>query len=262
MKKILIETAALIMLAAAAPAAAAELERVVTPDLVTAPPAYGTKHPTGEPVVTPDIVTSPPAYSKFPRKYYNWTGAYAGISAGIDFGHWDWSYFVTGSSTATSGLVGPTVGYNLQTATPIVLGVEADLSWTGMSRTLTAGDCSPGCKMENPWIATARVRGGYAFNTIFPYLTAGAAMGDLVVKTPFRRNYNNNLGWTAGIGVESVVIGPWRVKAEYLHVYLAGLTCTFTDLSGNVVPCLPNGPNHFNFSTDIFRVGFNYRIWD
>jgi hypothetical protein len=73
-----------------------------------------------------------------------------------------------------SGLIGATIGYNLQTGYPIVLGVEADLGWSGLSRTVAVADCNPGCNIQNPWIMTARLRGGYAFNTIFPYLTAGA----------------------------------------------------------------------------------------
>ena len=67
MNKILIRTAAWILVAGAAPAIAAELEPVITPNLVTAPPPYGQNHQPREPVVTPDIVTSPPAYSTFTR---------------------------------------------------------------------------------------------------------------------------------------------------------------------------------------------------
>ena len=263
MNKILIRTAAWILVAGAARAIAAELEPVITPNVITAPPAYGQNHQPREPVVTPDIVTSPPAYSTFNRKYYNWTGAYAGVNAGLNFGHFEWRDFVTGSSSAPSGLIGATVGYNLQTADPIVLGVEADLGWSGLSRTVAVADCNPGCNVQNPWIMTARLRGGYAFDTIFPYLTAGATFGDLVVKTPFGgRLYANNLGWTAGFGVEFVVVGPWRVKAEYLHVGLSGVKCTTTDSAGDTVPCVLRGPNHFDLSTDIVRVGFDYRIWD
>jgi outer membrane immunogenic protein len=252
MKKILIGAVSWIALACQAPAVAAELEPVVTPDRVTAPPEYGVRHQPTEPVVTPDIVTSPPAFSTFTRKYYNWTGAYAGANAGLNLGHWDWTDSVSGSSGATSGLIGATVGYNLQTAEPIVLGVEADLNWSGVNKTISLVDCGGSCQVTNPWIITTRLRGGYAFDWIFPYLTAGAAFGDLVVSTPFGRSYASGLGWTAGLGVELVVVGPWRVKAEYLHVGLGGVTC---------LVCT-GAPTHFNASTDIIRVGFNYRIWD
>ena len=239
MKKILIGAAASIALAAADPAIAGDLE----------------------PVITPDIVTAPPAFSTFTRRNYNWTGAYAGLAAGASFGHIKWSSVpddLSGSSGVSGGLIGATVGYNLQTGDPIVLGVEADLSLSGLGKTFPIPACAPSCEFRNPWIITTRLRGGYAFDRILPYLTAGAAFGDLVANTsgaPFGRAYANNLGWVVGIGVEAVIVGPWRVKAEYLHIGLGGLTC--------ISNCGPTGgPIHFDFSADVVRVGANYRIWD
>src|SRR5262249_23045613 len=131
MNKILIGAAAWIVVAGGAPAITAELEPVVTPNLVTAPPAFGQNHLPREPVVTPDLVTSAPAYSTFNRTHYNWTGAYAGVNAGLNFGHFEWQDFVTGSSSAPSGLIGATLGDHLQTADPRALGAGAPLGLAG-----------------------------------------------------------------------------------------------------------------------------------
>ncbi|HEY7302396.1 MAG TPA: outer membrane beta-barrel protein [Xanthobacteraceae bacterium] len=259
MKKILIGVVASIGMVWQTAALAAELEPVITPNRVTAPPAYGKAT---ERVVTPDIVTSPPAFSTFTRKYYNWTGAYAGADVGLNFGHFDWSYVpggLSGNPGAFGGLLSATVGYNLQTGDPIVLGVEADLGWSGLSKKIPLADCASVCEFKNPWIATTRLRGGYAFDWIFPYLTAGAAFGEVVgnnVGAPFGRALADNLGWTVGAGVEFVIVGPWRAKVEYLHVNLGGITCV-TNCTGALM-----NPVHVNFTTDIIRAGFDYRIWD
>ena len=63
MKKFLMGSAALVAVAAAGPAPAAEVEPVVTPSLFTAPPAFPPARVYGEPVVTPDLFTAPPAFS-------------------------------------------------------------------------------------------------------------------------------------------------------------------------------------------------------
>jgi outer membrane immunogenic protein len=263
MKEILIGAVTWIAVACQATALAAELEPVVTPNVTTAPPAYGVKHPSTERVVTPDIVTSPPAFSTFTRKYYNWTGAYAGADVGLNFGHFDWSYVpagLSGNPGASGGLISAAVGYNLQTGDPIVLGVEADLGWSGLSKTIPLADCAGACEFKNPWIVTTRLRGGYAFDWIFPYLTAGAAFGEVVgnnIGAPFGRALANSLGWTVGAGFEFVIVGPWRAKVEYLHVDLGGITCVI-----NCTGAIIMQPVHVHFTTDIIRVGFNYRIWD
>ena len=51
---------------------------------------------------------------------YNWTGPYIGINGGAAF---------SGSNGASGGLVGGTLGYNLQSG-PLVWGIEGDLDWT------------------------------------------------------------------------------------------------------------------------------------
>src|SRR5207244_12010186 len=63
--------------------------------------------------------SAPPAFSTYPRIHYMWTGAYVGLNAGISFAHVDWSSSVagdalSGSSSSSSGVIGATIGYNLQ----------------------------------------------------------------------------------------------------------------------------------------------------
>jgi len=253
MKALLIGTAALIALAAVAPATAAEKEAVVIPDVFTAPPAFPARR---EPVVVSDVFGAPPAFPAV--KLYDWTGAYVGINAGGAFGRVPWTSTpdaTAGTSSASGALVGGTVGYNLQTREPLVLGVEADFAWAGIKGTVPPLSCAPNCEINEPWFATARLRFGYALDTIMPYATIGFAIARLtadIVGRPFGTDRVNNLGWTAGAGVEFVILGPWRAKVEYLYADLNGFSCG--------VAC-GGGPISINVHESVIRAGLNYRIW-
>ena len=89
MRKFPIVVAMLMAFATAGPALAAEVERVVTPDIFTAPPAFPGPRvynpPAGyEPTVVPDVFSAPPAFPAV--RLYNWTGAYVGINGGGAWG--------------------------------------------------------------------------------------------------------------------------------------------------------------------------------
>jgi outer membrane immunogenic protein len=257
MKKFPMGSAALLVaLAAAAPAVAADVEPVVTPGLFNAPPAFPAARLYGEPVVTPGPFTAPPAFPAV--RVYNWTGAYVGINGGGTWGRTNWTSVpdaTNGASNLSVGLVGGTFGYNLQTGDPFVLGAEVDIAGPGVKGTVSPLSCAPGCEVRNPWLATARLRFGYAFDGILPYATVGVAIGGLVANiagTPFGTERANNLGWVLGAGVEFVISGPWTAKVEYLHADLNGFSCN--------VAC-GGGPISFNVTENIVRAGVNYRIW-
>jgi outer membrane immunogenic protein len=261
MRKFPIVVAVLIAFATAGPALAAEVERVVTPDIFTAPPAFPAPRvynpPAGyEPAVVPDYFSAPPAFPAV--RLYNWTGAYVGINGGAAWGRPDWTSvpdLSSGTYNLSGGLVGGTLGYNLQTDGPFVWGVEADLAWSGVRGTVPPLSCIPSCEMRSDWLATARLRFGYAFDTVMPYVTAGAAISRLVASTagaPLGTDRANNLGWTLGLGVEFVIWGPLTAKAEYLYADFNGFTCN--------VAC-GGGPISINARENIVRAGLNYRLW-
>ena len=71
-------------------------------------------------------------------KIYDWTGLYLGLNGDGAFGTAHWSSvanLISGTSTVSGGLVAGTAGYNLQTGEPCVVGVEADLDWSGVQGT-------------------------------------------------------------------------------------------------------------------------------
>jgi opacity protein-like surface antigen len=80
--------------------------------------------------------------------------------------------------------------------------------------------------VEDTWLGTARLRVGYAWDRWLPYLTGGAAFGNIKM-TPNTglEESKTKVGWTAGGGVEWSFAGPWSAKLEYLYVDLGKATC-------------------------------------
>jgi len=212
--------ASIAFIASASAALAAEPGPVITPGPFSPPPAYP-RVQANEPVTTPGPFAPPPAFPV--ARVYDWTGFYVGINGGGTFGTAAWISVpdgISGRADVSGGLVGGTAGYNLQTGEPYVLGAEADLDWSSLrgtvSPTIAPMSCAPGgCEVTNPWLATLRLRFGYAFDGIMPYVTGGAAIARLNAEGPFGTEGANNLGWTAGAGVEFVIAGALRAKVEY-----------------------------------------------
>jgi outer membrane immunogenic protein len=171
-----------------------------------------------------------------PLNAYSWAGPYLGGNLGYAWGS------VDNNPTKPSGFEGGVqAGYNWQTG-PWVFGVEGDIEATG------AADTFAPWKFSNPWFGTVRGRGGYAFNNIFFYGTAGLAFGELRGQTFFGLTESHtNVGWTAGVGAEFGLTQNWSAKVEYLYVDL--------DNSNFVVTGASNG---YRFGT--LRAGVNYHF--
>ena len=177
---------------------------------------------------------------------YNWTGPYIGISGGFGWGRSDISAPLASGSFNTSGaLVGGTLGYNYQ-MNQFVLGLEGDGSWSNIGGSAT---CTGGlsCSVRNNWLATARGRLGFAVDRFMPYVTGGAAFGDIKTSVATLGDATSTkTGWTAGGGIEAAIAGPWTAKVEYLYVDLGrGATIGGSDTS---------------FNSNIVRAGLNYRF--
>lgn len=157
---------------------------------------------------------------------YNWTGSYVGINGG-------------GAFNTTGGLVGGTLGYNYQIG-QVVYGLEGDMDWSNMRDRDTA--------LRNDWLGTVRGRLGYAIDRFMPYVTGGAAFGN--IRTPVdalgSSSNETKAGWALGGGIEAAIAGPWTAKVEYLHVDLGR--------GGSVLN------TNARFDADIVRAGLNYRF--
>ena len=178
---------------------------------------------------------APYAYSQ-PYGAYIWGGPYVGANLGYEWGQ------VGGSPTSPSGfLAGVQAGYNFQNG-PWVFGLEGDIQGTGADHTVSPW------KYSNPWFGTIRGRGGYAFNNILLYGTAGLAFGELRAETFGQSESHTNAGWTIGVGSEVGLTQNWTAKIEYLHLDLSSSQFAITGASND-------------FSANVVRVGVNYRFW-
>ena len=194
---------------------------------------------------------------------HTWTGAYIGLTAGTGWGDSQFDDTVRSNPFDIDGFVlGGTIGYNLQLQRGIVIGVEADISYSNISGRFGPGNlgavdgggwgCGTGpCVTEVNWFGTVRGRIGLADNRFLLYATGGLAFGDIdsaILNDPDWITGNTSVGWTAGAGIEYVLVSGWTAKIEYLHVDLG-----WTDR---------NAASDFKADAvfDIVRAGLNYRF--
>jgi len=166
---------------------------------------------------------------------YNWTGFYAGLNVGYDWGS------ATNTNLSPSGFAGGAQGgFNWQ-AGSIVLGGETDLQVSG------ASDNAGAFKFSNPWFGTLRGRAGYALNNILFYGTGGLAYGGGKAELAGLSESHSAIGWTAGGGLEVGLTRRWTVKAEYLYVDLGAQNYAITGLSHEI-------------TANVLRFGANFRF--
>ena len=176
-----------------------------------------------------------PYYSPAPTGVYNWSGLYAGLNAGYEWGK------ITNNNTSPSGLEGGLqAGYNWQSG-QFVFGGETDLQITG------ADDTFAPYKFSNPWFGTLRGRAGFALNNILFYGTLGLAYGGLKGEIGGLDESKTHLGWAGGLGMEVGFTPNWSAKVEYLYMDLSNRAYSITGVT--------NG-----FETNMLRLGVNYHF--
>jgi outer membrane immunogenic protein len=263
MKNVLLGSLALVAVAAAGPAFAADLP----------------------------IKAAPPA------PVYNWTGFYAGGNGGLA-----WSGTLTGFSggpgTAAffaanefpttlapdlrGWLAGAQIGYNWQVSPIWLVGLEADIQGGenngNSSITLTPANLAAfttSVEQHSNWFGTVRGRVGLLAGPVLFYGTGGLAYGQTeasqsMIATGFTLATcptalpcaagsvtSTRIGWSAGAGIETMVAPNWTLRAEYLFVDLGVQSLTVTT-PAFTPPVTFTSSNPFHES--ILRVGFNYKF--
>ncbi len=214
------------------------------------------------PYPTPPPVYVPPP----PPPPYNWTGFYAGANAGWGFANINDTATITGGAlggltgtgtgTANGAVAGGQIGFNYQ-INALVLGMEGDFDWSGLSSSSTAGILSQTAKM--PWIATIRGRAGVAIDRVLFYGTGGVAFMDLsdnITAAGFGTLYSAasvNVGWTIGAGVEAAFAQNWTARVEYLFAQ------SDFSLSGPLALVGGNLSYTGTLSDNIIRAGVNFK---
>jgi len=212
------------------------------------------------PATAADMALKAPAY----KAVYDWTGFYLG-------GHFGYGGGSLGPGTnplpelgvffphSVTGLIGGyQAGYNRQLSNHVVLGVQADASFTSP---LDAPRLVPApFNSTIDYVGTLRGRIGYAHGIWMPYLTGGFAWGHTHINinddptTIASRFGDYQTGWTAGAGIEFAVSGNWSAKVEYEYV---DLSRRMYDLSDFGLPAVNVDPR-----IHLAKFGMNYRLGD
>ena len=159
---------------------------------------------------------------------YNWTGFYVGVNAGGAWNRSTWSdtanpaTYTPFDTNDTSFVAGGHVGYNYQTG-QIVLGVEGDLEWLGISGDAQcAAAIGSVCNTKQDWLGSIRGRIGYAgIDRVLVYATGGVAFTrySFAETALFLQNWGSSsrTGWTVGGGAEYALTNNWIVGLQYSY---------------------------------------------
>jgi len=228
----------------------------------------------------------------------DWSGLYIGAHAGYASAEWGvdlsrttgamiYNDFFKNNGLSTDGAFvgGLQAGANYQTGN-IVVGVEADVSWTNLDADgtyiSTGGPGAFGCptgthctrwdiSSEIQALGTIRGRLGFSTGNVLVYGTGGLAWGLVDTKQATTHNPGgveadgartsgdgNHIGYAIGGGGEYKISSNVSIKAEYLYIDLGDADY---NLKGTVAPGNPT-PWAESFEQDIqlhtFRVGLNY----
>jgi opacity protein-like surface antigen len=220
----------------------------------------------------------------------NWTGFYIGGFLGMEYGNTDVRFVGdptnTGNNPRVQGaLGGGQIGYNYQTATNWVFGVEGDVGATNLhgSRACTPNNTGYAinltCQNASNWMATVAARVGYSWGRTLVYVKGGGAWADDKVNVSCNlgplngalvngftigpclnqfggvtngfSNSGNRGGWLLGYGTEFDLGKNWSAKAEYDYIALGARTQLASD---NVTTLRDSG------SLTQVKVGVNYRF--
>lgn len=151
----------------------------------------------------------------------NWTGPYVGLTLGaqgtaasIDNGANGEDLDLDDQGLAI-GLVG---GYNFSPfgrseSGQWLIGAEVDAQFLGSDD--SANDSVLGkASLDSSWIASTRVRAGYAWELLHLYGTAGLALSDIHVETAGDKDDGVHAGLALGLGAELAINEDWSGRLE------------------------------------------------
>jgi outer membrane immunogenic protein len=214
-----------------------------------------------------------PAYRPAPPPpVYTWTGPYFGVNVGYSWGEAKREATILGAGTFTrerdiDGVIGGgQSGYNYQWG-GWVWGLETDIQASGQKGSETilvpAAGLTVASESKLEWFGTSRTRLGFlASPSVLLYGTAGVAYGQVKESSTVTAagvSVTNTFkdvkaGWTVGGGIEGAFGGGWSAKVEYLYIDLGKTEQTLaTPALGTFIT------ENRRLTDNIVRVGLNYR---
>jgi len=190
-----------------------------------------------------------PAAPVAERFAYDWTGFYIGGFGGIATGDFDYAAGPLGGpdalfvDTSASGAFGGVqAGYDWQMGS-WVFGAVADIAKTNIDNGLSGtipGLGSVSAESELEYLGTVRARAGYAFDRALVYAHGGWAYGkteqtisitDAAGVTDSVSGSTSRNGWTVGAGVEYALTDSISFGTEYAYTDLGNKDVFADDLA-------------------------------
>jgi outer membrane immunogenic protein len=141
-----------------------------------------------------------------PEPVQLWTGPYAGVFLGYNWGQFE----AIPGDRADDVSGGGYAGYNWQFDN-VVVGVEGDLGYSAVE----GGNGV--VSSETGLFGSARVRAGVAFNPFLVYATGGVAAAEVEYGDGIGSDTETQLGYTVGAGVEGFVTDNITARVEYRY---------------------------------------------
>ena len=226
---------------------------------------------------------SPPTTA--PEPIFTWTGFYVGVNQGFGGGVLDANVNLAGpgvlnntqtTNRANGFFVGGEAGYDYQFSNNVVLGVETDMQWseirashqatTSSSAAALFGNANIGNNLN--WFGTTRLRLGYSFGRLLPYVTGGVAYGEVAANGEqfvggalFNGSATQtNVGWAAGAGLEYALSENLSARAEYIYLQIPGVNGPASGLTPPPFPSLVGSFSTGSFGAHLIRTGLNWKF--
>jgi len=201
-----------------------------------------------------DVYVPPPeAPAYVAPEAFNWTGLYLGGVIGYGWGTKDVFDPAEPEDTGfypVSGLLGGVeAGFNWQ-ASHLVLGIEGDLTWAGISGNGLIDNDDPIATRIN-FLATLTGRLGLAWDQALLYLEGGAAWAHEVHTFDTESVNQSATGWLLGIGAEYALDRHWSAKLEYNYINFGRFNVNFPVEDEDVT---------FDQKLHTIKLGVNYRF--
>lgn len=156
-------------------------------------------------VISPLPMELAPVVQAAPKN--NWEAGYIGgyLGGAINTSKNDFS-----DSTGKKGSVklGGYAGWNFQNDN-IVYGVEGDAGYNSFK------EKDEGLSVNGGFEGSLRARLGYDMGVVMPYITAGVAGAQFNTKTPADSVKQFRVGWTTGVGAETMLTEKVSARLEY-----------------------------------------------
>lgn len=183
---------------------------------------------------------------------FSWARCYVGAHAGYGWGRSDQGGDIV---TSTGGLAGVQAGCNWQAAASLIVGVEGDLSWSGMRGNGDFFDVfNYSYTTRNLWDADLTLRLGLPVDRALIYVKGGGAYGAFSADyrepaTPANNDAvsYNKVGWLIGVGLEYALASNWSAKVEYNYVDFGRSTVNW-----------PTGAQQTGETKQVVKFGVNY----